>query len=111
MSKLTFDQVEQKVRELAAENPEFVYETGGHTVCQYNPDEEQPGCIFGQALIALERPVPGTLEAEPIAKVLDELGVETTEGQKCWVSAVQSRQDTFSPWGEAVNYADAYFAE
>jgi hypothetical protein len=115
MTDLTFEQIESAVRELASENPEFVYDQGSSPFCKYNPNHEQPGCIFGQAFIALGEPVPSQFDPTEgseleagIIRVLEYLGIETTVRQRAWADAVQSNQDMSYPWQRAVERGDRF---
>lgn len=105
MAKLNWKSIEKAVRELAEENPEFVYDRGHNAFCKYNPDSTQPGCIFGQALIKIGHPVPET-ETGPIGGVLRAMGVKTTPEQRNWALFVQGNQDNKVPWAECVKEAD-----
>lgn len=116
MSKLTFEDIEKTVRELAEENPDLVYDNGGYQICQYNPDKRQAGCLFGQAFIRLGEPVPSRFDAKEltsavesaITDVMSDLGIEATPRQRSWAYHAQERQDAGIPWGEAVKSADEY---
>ena len=114
---ITAKDVVAKVRELAAESPDFVYPTasrGNDVDCFYLPDERfgQPACIFGQALLALgaDREVLARADSNPIGTpvnaLLGDLGVIKDDDSADWFWTVQSKQDTRTPWGEAVWVAD-----
>ncbi|TDB90882.1 hypothetical protein E1264_03385 [Actinomadura sp. KC216] len=106
MTKPTFAALESKVRELASANPDFVYDRGDYISCRYNPDDLQPGCLFGQAFIALGHPIPMHLDTRPIDTVLRILAIEMTPEEESWAWYAQKGQDRGKPWGEAVKNAD-----
>ncbi|MEU9871073.1 hypothetical protein AB0C87_24800 [Actinomadura sp. NPDC048021] len=105
MTELTFEAIEKAVRELAEERPDFRYDKGDSATCLYNPDDRQPGCLFGQALIRIGHRLPDHVRGS-INRVLVELEVETTQQQRNWALDAQASQDKGVPWGEAVKYAD-----
>jgi hypothetical protein len=105
MAEVTFDSIEKAVRELAAENPDFEYDKGSHAVCQYNPDEAQPGCLFGQAFIRIGRKLPDSASGG-INSVLSSFGIEASPKQRDWAGEVQGRQDRGVSWAKAVKDAD-----
>lgn len=109
----TLDDVVSKVREVAAERPDFVYQSlqtdplGFNIRCFYRHGEK-PGCIIGQALDRLDYVVPSSLEGENVYRVLDHLfGEPQADDRANWLRFVQARQDGGSTWGEAVQYADS----
>lgn len=125
MTDITIQQVVAKVRELAAENPDFVYRPtpGGdfHMSCAYVHDEDgtlKPGCIVGAAVIALgvdpKRIVDNRWNTEGAVSLLSRLGIlgpnpygDGVDGPlKSWLDKVQMRQDDRNPWSEAVRRAD-----
>lgn len=110
---LTFEQLEAEVRRLAGERPDFIYNrtTGGfwngNAACVYNATEDREGCIFGQALTRLGRPVPEGLEHVSIRAILEHASnMYLTTAQGKWTQAVQGSQDTGLSWSEAVERAD-----
>lgn len=117
-------QIIAKVREIAAEQPDFVYhEPPGAVSCVYVHDG-RPSCIIGQALWALglidatlehdETPVlqPGTVysPAKPnkvtSRDLFKHLGIEVDTEEAKWLRAVQSFQDSQFCWLLAVERAD-----
>jgi hypothetical protein len=106
MSELTFELIEKKVRDLAAERPDFVYDKGGSEGCRYGANETQPGCIFGQALAALGSPVPSYWEGKSINGLMIVMHVFPLTKQKNWASRVQYWQDKGVSWGKSVQNAD-----
>ncbi|WP_157430034.1 hypothetical protein [Actinomadura oligospora] len=107
---MTFEQIESKVRDLADQQPDYVYDRGSHRDCQYNADGTQPGCIFGQALAAFDLEVPEDMEGTPIADLIGWLGINTSVLQRIWMRRVQSSQDTGHPWRETIEKVDAKLA-
>lgn len=104
----TIEQVIAEVRRLADEKPDFVYPRPPGGSCKYTPDNEQPGCIFGQALSALGwRFALPEIEGHGIAGALQRLNIDTPPRQTRWCAEVQIAQDGGQPWGEAVQLADA----
>jgi hypothetical protein len=108
--KLTFSEIQAKVRALAEERPDFQYDSGTHLYCQYNGDDQQPGCIFGQALTALGQPVKAAWEGRDIDEVFDFMGVPVLEAERRWALGVQIEQDGHREWGEAIKHADSIIA-
>lgn len=116
MSQFTIDDVIAKVRELAAADPEFVYsgDAEGYPVCKYIHKDDQPGCIFGQALLALGvspdrlREYDDT-EDSTITSILCQLaGADRiADAQKlAWCGQCQRAQDSNEQWAEAIREAD-----
>lgn len=104
-----------KVRELAEESPDFVYEALRPNLCFYATGQNCDGCIFGQALLALgvekdvlegfdQRNLSG--QSSGIEPILDLLDIGASERQKEWCTAVQRAQDRGASWSEAVKDAD-----
>ena len=106
---LKFADVEGKVRELAAANPTYVYRADPNAYlgrCEYRPNSVQPGCVFGQALIALGAEIPAEWEGRGIVQLYGLLGIEATFVQKRWSETLQFNQDRNSSWGTALKMAD-----
>lgn len=110
-----------KVRALAAENPDLVYPSVGPTGrCYYltsGRPNDVPGCIMGQALIALDPELRPVLERadedqDLIRGILDKtLGSKVVQDNSLdvdWLALVQAKQDKAMSWGKAVAYADDY---
>lgn len=112
MAEITFDQIEAKVRELAAESPEYRYPGNGNGSCFYAPNGEIPSCIFGKALIALGVEASWLTGREGngiVALMRDHLSVAATVQQRLWAARLQRFQDTGQTWGYAVSEADRLF--
>lgn len=112
---ITFSQLEQKVRQLAAENPDFVYPLGQGVSsifrCVYNATQDKPACIFGRAFAELGHPVPKSEEGTDIGSVAVDMLADGENlldfGQRrYWLMTVQQRQDEGKTWEWAVAEAD-----
>ncbi len=96
------------VRELAAEEPGFIYRfyaDDPKLACSYFPNEKNPkGCIVGAAI----RLVAPDFDLQPWEgqNAGDVVGDFATEEQSNWFNHVQGEQDAGKPWGEAVRLAD-----
>lgn len=113
--KITFKQIEKKVRELAKRSPNNVYDKDEeYGSCFYSTgkcSDGSMGCIFGQALTVLgvNAAFFDNLDkgASPyIDTVLDTLKIKTTPKQENWALLVQDSQDGQLSWKEAVECAD-----
>lgn len=111
MTTFTLPELVKTVREIAAENPDKVYEAPNALgMCLYMHGDE-PGCIFGHALLRLGVPPEaiGGVRGN-IRTVLFDRGVISSpfgsDRLVVWCRAVQHLQDNRIPWGEAVNCAD-----
>lgn len=126
VKKITLDDLEAKVRELAKARPDFIYEQESSIDCTYVHKGGKPGCIFGHALLALGvspvaitdevNPVPITtaLELLSVSELVDEeVFVFSPANPKTllWMASVQAYQDGRTPWGRAVALADADVCE
>ena len=96
--RITEKQFVQTVVELIQENPEYVYDSGQN--CFYFPDDRQPGCLFGQALIKLGAE-EFIREEESISTILMDLSINNPEIRE-WADHMQASQDTGVPWGECL---------
>jgi hypothetical protein len=100
------------VRELAAEKPDFFYKTKDGA-CLYTPNDEQPGCIFGQALLRMG------YTKEELSKLDEDNGLDIIEALKVldirsltneelqWCSDVQQLQDFGDNWRKVIENTDA----
>lgn len=111
-----------KMRELAAERPDFVYEmpevpagedvqssAPADTCLYYDPYADAPSCIVGQALFALGYETSaddeGDAGSEVVARVMhDQEGLSSEEGD--WIDSVQGSQDNGERWIDAIAQAD-----
>lgn len=109
MKKYTFsdEEIEDTIRELAADSPDFIYERPeGVVQCRY-VHGDAPGCLIGQALHFLGVPLADLVmfEGENAITLLREL-TYTSEPIRRWASRVQDYQDSEATWAESVAYAD-----
>ncbi|QAY06595.1 hypothetical protein SEA_COOKIES_65 [Mycobacterium phage Cookies] len=118
-----------KIREIAAEKPDFVYQAPVNDCADYcvYVHGGQPSCIVGQALWKLgiigpsletdrtriEDPEPGCTASEGNTPnqsgshgLLKYLGLEVSPEEGFWIRAVQQNQDCRFAWGESVHLAD-----
>lgn len=114
---ITGKKVVKRVREIAKENPDFIYTDQGanDSECSYlgrsmsEPNVGQ-GCIVGQALLDLgvtrEEMVEAEIEGVPGYEVLEYLGIESKFKHNIFLDYVQESQDDGETWKEAVEYAD-----
>ncbi|MEV2222668.1 hypothetical protein AB0E01_22650 [Nocardia vinacea] len=110
------DALEQAVRDIAAENPDFVYVApGDDDTCVYVDENGCPSCIIGQAAARIGVPI-ATLQSWDsgesgapsinIGSILrDAYGMD--DHRAFWFATVQWRQDKGGRWGMAVSIADA----
>lgn len=110
--------LKEEVLNLAAEKPDFIYESDPNAVeaCAYlvwDKDEATGSCIMGQALMNLGvNPLElSKYEGADIAAVVDILNGGTEphyhrDKLDYWLSYVQGRQDNGDTWSTAVEFAD-----
>lgn len=122
MDCLTADLLINEVKRIAEQNPDFVYKPDGKD-CLYTRSEnnEDCGCIFGQAILNLKPELKQILQnfdnsaAVPrINVLLNELEIKTTKKQAKWCCIVQSAQDNQLSWTQAIHRgerATAYYDE
>ena len=107
MSKISLDEVQKVVRDLAKHKPDFIYHAPDEEdgTCMYwHKHENAPGCIYGHALTRLGVDVlAGDFEDTGIDSVLGEITGASVPG---WFVYVQKLQDSGVSWGDAVAYAD-----
>jgi hypothetical protein len=120
---LTFAQLESKVREIIAADPDHVYRMPESSVqingclsvtCFYSTASHKDAieaCVFGRALSALgvtdEQLLP--MEGVRIGEVWrsDHIaGERLTDKQAYWARVIQNQQDQGKPWGFALRHAD-----
>ena len=105
---ITINQLAERVRKLAAEQPDHEAE------CRYvTTGSDKPMCIMGCALHAegVSLDTLAAYEGKDIYVILRDLpDIEhPTDFQAAWFSTVQSLQDGSSTWAEAVALADHEF--
>lgn len=90
-----------EVRTLAGEFP-------NRTAMAEYVSNDNPECIIGVALSRMGVST-GTLfdkRGKFVSEVCRDLGMDGTQDQESWLTAVQELQDADMPWGEAVSTAD-----
>ena len=101
-----------QVRELAADNPEFVYKKQAGA-CTYWPDDDNPqGCIVGAGLKNLGFNTSKGLYSDFVDRQPHvtcnswRAWAGKNDRQRRWVRCVQAEQDAGATWGRAVKLAD-----
>lgn len=121
-ANFTIEQLIQKVRDLAEQNPDFVYcqivkEKEKNFGCYYATSGNDPdkGCIFGQAILDLQPDLKDNLikidnnfSVPRIKELLEEFKVDFTQNQVRWCNAVQNQQDECKKWKIAVEIANRH---
>ena len=114
---LSDESLVRAVRELAAENTDYVYKNqgghpaGGGTSCFYVHDNGGKlcgGCLVGQGAIRAGVPISDVAEWDnaDVADARSVLPDSVTDRVRAWALEVQSKQDIGWTWGAAVKYAD-----
>ncbi len=120
MRMITLKQLIEAIRQVAATEPDFVYDNNDdQSSCDYTPNaRNRCGCIVGEALMLLGvsrerlRAVDllgwNTNVSWGMAVIIDELEdlVAPEALNSSWVRQVQSAQDDGHSWGDAVADAD-----
>lgn len=106
---LEFKDVENEVRRLADESPDYVYKSDPEKGCFYNAGDSHDACIFGQALANLGHPVSPDYEGNAVSAVFRKMGIRVSGQQVSWATHLQVNQDDGFTWREAVAKADATF--
>lgn len=118
---ITTAQIIVSIRNLAAANPDFVYEKPeGDAVCRYihRDAEGEPiegeGCIVGRVVTGFNIPA---IKIDPsegsgassLLRRLESDGLVSISGwvDLQWIARVQEAQDAGARWPRAVEYADA----
>lgn len=122
----TVEQVIGKVRELAEEYPNAVYQQVNCGGCCYTignvKDGPGCGCIFGQAIKALGGELHETynnIDCKYILKgftdipragylLYEKFNLKLSISQESWCNKVQMMQDDGKTWSQAVAYADGF---
>lgn len=117
--EVTDEQVLKTLREVVAENPDFVYHKQRHQGffmrCLYvhNKDTHPScGCVVGHVLHRLGVPLEelSKLELNP-ANVLVDRYLRGTDWSEEILVDIQIHQDQGHSWGQALKIAENYFAE
>jgi hypothetical protein len=118
------DKLIQAVRDIAAENPEFVYkqhyDNGGGISCLYTLADGTPDCIIGRAMARIGQPLPPqdpnggnacTLLNSSVGHwgVHEEAPLFGNRDKVQWLTVVQSHQDNGVTWSHAVSEADRLY--
>lgn len=104
-------QLIKHVRDLAEENPTFVYqEPGEYGICMYQHDGV-PACIIGQAFTRTGTPIEMLIEWDKLTggKSVSDIAVDhgiTSPRVRGWLARVQQGQDHGKTWRDAVRAAD-----
>ena len=126
MIELTFDAINKAMREVAAEQPDFVYVTfrnnqltmagisasafPSSTNCVYFDEDNEPSCIFGKALHKLGISQENIHEDVSIDHLLSDMfGLSFEREQLNFLASVQENQDNDTrkmTWPEAIADAD-----
>lgn len=105
---ITGADVVQKVREIAAADPEHVYWREDREVpCTYVGTQTSEACIVGRALTQLGIP-RYCLEHQivHVKELLNVINIQSTPKDADWLLDVQALQDVGYAWGKAVEQAD-----
>lgn len=115
---ITESQLIERIRIVAATEPDFVYQCAG--ACNYLPNQHNCcGCIVGEALIDLgvDRSLLQVLDdwapqgiavswgSNPVLSLFNGI-LEPKALVSPWVRRVQAAQDDYQTWGEAIRNAD-----
>lgn len=101
----------QLVREIAAENPEYVYTKPFQfeSTC-FNVYGGKPSCLIGHALFRaglIDASFEGSdYNQSGIRAVSKHIGIQLDDFELSWLIRVQQYQDTSYPWGSAVRSTD-----
>lgn len=118
ISELALEDIQAEIRRLAAEKPDYVYQSphGPNGACMYteidsDTDKRVGSCIVGQALINLgvSAEAMKTHEGESALSVISgngELMWYEAPPVMRWISNVQHGQDNGRAWAAAVERAD-----
>jgi hypothetical protein len=117
----TIDELEQAIRNLANEHPEFVYETTADDKlnCFYTRggDPEKPGCIVGRACLNLDVSLLPNLRIfdensdsydSGVEELFQTLNIPVDPIRLKWFEKIQIAQDSGETWQTAVNWADEF---
>lgn len=111
---ITLTEAQTRLRKLAADRPDYVYErpNAGDGPCVYFAEGDTPSCIVGHAFAdelrarGINHYHPGNTLAVRFLSALRLEGVA-----RDYVAEVQGAQDSGVPWGRAVAEADRRLAE
>lgn len=108
---ISISELENAVREIAAENPDFVYQqtvidNGGNRDCVYFDEDGCPSCLIGHGLAKLGVVKEDMVDSSNFMAVGQLFGASHGAESVRWLSDVQFFQDGGYPWGKAVESAD-----
>lgn len=117
MFDFTPEDLQHKVREVAADYPKYVYDIPYGNSCMYfhkgDDDNYSCGCIIGHALHRLGVTLEDISEEYNFVGVwgllqrhLSDLPLDFNDATVQWLSNVQSAQDRGETWSSAVKKAD-----
>lgn len=118
MQPIDLDVLVNKVREVAAEHPDVVYDSQCVYYVHYTlPEERRPGCLIGHAFsrMGIGPDTENFLDADDNQQTINALLVESgtvtnfqviSDPRALWLTRVQNLQDAEKSWGEAVATAD-----
>jgi sugar (pentulose or hexulose) kinase len=113
--KPTAAQIIAAVREVAAENPGYVYPvmpTASDNECAYLGNGLEPnggqkcGCLIGQAFLRVGLRIRKIEEGDSVNILLLNRRIAFTENEKGWLRTAQNSQDRSQPFGTCVKLAD-----
>lgn len=125
MTAITFDDIAKKTIEIINSNPDFNYHEfrkkqleiteeihWTKLACVYFDEDNEPSCVFGQVLAALNIPYDAEWENTDITSVLtDWLGLTLSIDERCWLAEIQQGQDRKLNWGEALASANEAYPQ
>lgn len=110
---LTAERALQLLREVAAERPNYVYQSPVEASCVYiDPQTHEPSCLIGHVLIRAGWTVKEleTVNRTDIGTLLERSGFDPNENVVRILSEAQERQDGENTWARALAYAEAVAA-
>jgi hypothetical protein len=113
--KPTAAQIIAAVREVAAENPGYVYPvmpTTSDEECHYLGNGDSPnggqdcGCLIGRAFLRVGLRIQKIEEGEAVNTLLAHRMIVRTDAEQNWLRTAQNQQDGWQPWAKCVESAD-----
>lgn len=117
-AEFTAEQLVKEVKELAEQNPDFVYsgsdDGGGWCFYTKSIDSQECGCIIGQGILKLQPNLRSYLQQAEAGLIPDvsclliNLGINYLAESKrlSWLKSVQYSQDRGLSWGDSIHAAD-----
>ena len=112
MKTITDEDLARAIREVAAEDPNYVYQRPGSRVCLYVHWDAngtlRPGCLIGTALHRLGVPLEtlSGYESKPAHEVLDHVAPDVSSHMRRAATRVQRVQDLGATWRQAARLLD-----